>query len=90
MINAALQQNRLLLQKLLPPSQSNKIVTRHLLQDLGFRFDLVTGYSRTPEGKMINKIYEFPWHEVSKTKISIDPNLDTPVHNLPKLDAPQE
>lgn len=82
-VNAALQRNRLLLQKLLFNAQSTRIIERKLLEDLHFRFDLITGYSRSSEGRVIHKVYEYNWIELLDDQISITLELEPINNDLP-------
>lgn len=83
-VDTALHQNRVILQRIWPTLQKEKNIDRKVLEKLGFRFDLVTGYSTMPNGKVLHRVYDFEWSQTSKSKIAIQQDTIPVVADLTK------
>ena len=71
-IDHDLHHNRTVLQQLIPLEVKKATWSRKVLEKLGFKFELVTGFTRTSNGKIIRKVYEYTWGESTGDDIDLE------------------
>ena len=71
-IDHTLHRNKIILQQLMPANATNAVIDRAILENLGFRFEFMTGLSVSPEGKLMKIVYNFCWSELENSRIGIE------------------
>jgi predicted nucleic acid-binding Zn ribbon protein len=68
-VDQILHNNRMILFHLLPDDSESQVITRSLLENLGFQFDYCTSVKQMEEGTLNRIVYEFGWMEMPNHQI---------------------
>ena len=76
-VDQVLHHNRTILQQLVPPDSKQATWNRHVLEKLGFKFEVVTGFTHGDNGKIVRRVYEFTWDEEPNDDILLERSMPT-------------